>query len=44
VDRAIKKAEQDQAEAVILLINTPGGLVSATLDVLQSMSSSTFLL
>lgn len=41
IDRAIQAAEGDQVEALLIKINTPGGLVNATLDILQAMTSST---
>lgn len=40
IQRGIYLAERDQAEAVLIILNTPGGLVSATLDILQAMSAS----
>lgn len=40
IKRGIYLAERDQAEAVLIILNTPGGLVSATLDILQAMSAS----
>lgn len=40
IQRGLYLAERDQADAVLILLNTPGGLVSATLDIIQAMSSS----
>ncbi|NLJ77557.1 MAG: nodulation protein NfeD [Peptococcaceae bacterium] len=40
IQRGLNLAEQNQADAVLIVLNTPGGLVSATLDILQSMSAS----
>lgn len=40
IKRGLQLAERDQADAVLILLNTPGGLVSATLDILQAMSAS----
>ncbi len=40
ITRAIETAEEDGAEAVVLLINTPGGLVDATLVILEQMLSA----
>ena len=40
VKRVISTAEQNNAEAVIIKLNTPGGLVSATLTISQDMAAS----
>jgi len=40
IQRGLQLAEGNQAEAVVILLNTPGGLVSATLDIIQDMSAS----
>lgn len=40
IQRGVRMAERDQADAVLILLNTPGGLVTATLDILQAMSAS----
>lgn len=40
IQRGLKLAENNSADAVIILLNTPGGLVTATLDILQAMSAS----
>ncbi len=37
VDRGISRAEQDGAQAVIILLNTPGGSVSSTSDITSRM-------
>ncbi|MBC7075162.1 MAG: nodulation protein NfeD [Syntrophomonadaceae bacterium] len=40
IGRGIKLAEKEKAGAVVILINTPGGLVTATLDIIQDISNS----
>ncbi len=40
IRRGLQLAERNQADALVILLNTPGGLVSATLDILQAMSAS----
>ncbi len=40
IQRGLELAEKNHADAVVILINTPGGLVTATLDILQAMSAS----
>ncbi|MEG3071712.1 MAG: ATP-dependent Clp protease proteolytic subunit [Candidatus Syntrophopropionicum ammoniitolerans] len=40
IQRGLRLAEQNQVDAALIILNTPGGLVSATLDILQSMSAS----
>ncbi len=40
IQRGLILAENSNADAVVILLNTPGGLVTATLDILQAMSSS----
>jgi membrane-bound serine protease (ClpP class) len=35
--KAIEQSEQDGAEALLLLLDTPGGLVSSTKDIIQAM-------
>lgn len=35
--KAIEQSEQDGAEALLLLLDTPGGLVSTTKDIIQAM-------
>lgn len=37
---SIQRAEAEQAEALILRLNTPGGLLSSTRDIIQGISSS----
>jgi chromosome partitioning protein len=37
--RGIKAAEQNGAEAVVITLDTPGGLVSATLDIIEASRS-----
>jgi membrane-bound serine protease (ClpP class) len=38
--RGIKAAEHNGAQAVVITLNTPGGLVSATLDIIEAVSAS----
>lgn len=38
--RGLQMAEKNGAEAVVIRLNTPGGLVSATLEMLQDMSAA----
>ena len=38
IKRAIDYAQSQNADALVILINTPGGLVDATLDIIQDMS------
>lgn len=40
IHRAINMAEQYNADALVIRLNTPGGLVNATLDILKDISSS----
>jgi hypothetical protein len=40
IQRGLGVAEKEQADAVVILLNTPGGLVSATLEIIQDMSAS----
>ncbi len=40
IQRGLILAEKNSADAVVILLNTPGGLVTATLDILQAMSAS----
>ncbi|MDD3653704.1 MAG: nodulation protein NfeD [Desulfotomaculaceae bacterium] len=40
ISRGLEKAASDGVEAVVIMLNTPGGLVTATLDILQAMSAS----
>ncbi len=38
--RGISKAENNGAQAVVILLNTPGGLVTATLDIIQGIDAA----
>lgn len=38
--RGLEQADRNQAAAVIIYINTPGGLVTATLEMIQAISAS----
>ncbi len=38
--RGISEAENNGAQAVVILLNTPGGLVTATLDIIQGMDAA----
>jgi membrane-bound serine protease (ClpP class) len=40
ITESIQKAEAEQAEALILRLNTPGGLLSSTRDIIQGISAS----
>ncbi|MDD4801526.1 MAG: nodulation protein NfeD [Syntrophomonas sp.] len=40
ISRLIKTAEQSQAEAVVIILNTPGGLASSTLDIVEAVSAA----
>lgn len=40
ITESIRKAEAEGAEALILRLNTPGGLLSSTRDIIQGISSS----
>ncbi|QGU00146.1 hypothetical protein SYNTR_1552 [Candidatus Syntrophocurvum alkaliphilum] len=40
VSRAIQVAEAQEAEAVVILLNTPGGLVNATLEMLEDITNT----
>lgn len=40
VNRAIKMAEEYNADAVVIQLNTPGGLVNATLDIIKVISET----
>ncbi|WP_306770724.1 NfeD family protein [Isachenkonia alkalipeptolytica] len=37
IQRGIEMAEEEGAEALLILLNTPGGLVNATLDIVSDM-------
>lgn len=40
ITRAIKETDKNQAEALVLILDTPGGLVSSTLDIVEAISAS----
>jgi membrane-bound ClpP family serine protease len=40
IDRGLQEAQLNQADACIISLNTPGGLVNATLDIIQDMSAA----
>ena len=40
ITRAIKEAEKNDAEALLVMLDTPGGLVSATLDIVEAIAAS----
>ena len=40
IDRAIEQARQTNADAVLIEINTPGGLVDSTRDIIQKILAS----
>ncbi len=40
IDRAIARAKQTNAEAVLIELNTPGGLVDSTRDIIQKILAS----
>ncbi|WP_283409772.1 NfeD family protein [Anoxynatronum buryatiense] len=40
IRRGIQEAEDRQADALVILLNTPGGLVDATLDIVSLMAES----
>ncbi len=40
INRAINVAEQYNADAIVIILNTPGGLVNSTLDIIKAISSS----
>ncbi len=40
IARAVEEANARNAEALVLLLDTPGGLVDATLDIISSLSAS----
>src|SRR5690554_5849390 len=42
IERGLQEAQANQADACIISLNTPGGLVDATLDILQDMSAAQF--
>ena len=40
IKNSIKYAEETQAEAIIITLNTPGGLLDATRDIVQSIMTA----
>jgi len=40
IQRAVEEANARNADALVLLLDTPGGLVDATLDIISSLSAS----
>jgi len=40
IKRAVEYSQNVNAEALVILINTPGGLVDATLDIIQAISAA----
>ncbi|MEN6350688.1 MAG: ATP-dependent Clp protease proteolytic subunit, partial [Syntrophomonas sp.] len=40
IDRAVKTAEGNHAQAIIVMLDTPGGLVSSTLDIVKTINAS----
>jgi len=40
IERGLKEAQSNQADACIISLNTPGGLVDATLEIIQDMSAA----
>ena len=40
IKRAIDYSQRQNADALVILINTPGGLVDATLDIIQTISAA----
>src|SRR4051812_34914333 len=40
IARAIEQAKKESADAVVLRLDTPGGLVSATRDIVRDMTAS----
>lgn len=40
IKRAIDYSQRQNADALVILINTPGGLVDATLDIIQAISAA----
>ena len=40
INRAIETAENQGAQALVIQLNTPGGLVAATLDIIQDISAA----
>lgn len=42
IERGLQEAQVNQASACIISLNTPGGLVDATLEIIQDMSAAQF--
>lgn len=40
IQRALDRAESNNADALVIILNTPGGLVDATLEIITAMSAS----
>ncbi len=40
INRAIKEAEKNDAEVLVIILNTPGGLLSSTLDIVKAISNA----
>jgi membrane-bound serine protease (ClpP class) len=40
IERGLERAEDDSAEAVVLMLNTPGGDVATTLEIVQAIRNS----
>lgn len=40
VERGIRTAEKNGAEALVIILDTPGGLVTATLDIVEAISAA----
>lgn len=40
IARAIKTAEKNQVQAIVIMLDTPGGIVSSTLDIVEKISAS----
>lgn len=40
LERAVKTAEENQARAIVVMLDTPGGLVSSTLDIVKTINAS----
>lgn len=40
IQESLETAEQEQYDALLLSLNTPGGLVDATLDIIQDILNS----
>lgn len=40
INRAIEEAGKSHAEALVIILNTPGGLLSSTLDIVEAISNA----